>query len=95
MDCNDFEYSTHAVKRMIEKDITTFEVEQTVLFGEVIQLYESDKPYPSQLLLTFVNDKPIHVVVAKNTNNNICIIITCYRPDLDIWNQDFKTKKRT
>ena len=93
MDCSDFEYSTHAVKRMLEKGITSFEVEQTILFGELVQDYESDKPYPSQLLLKFVHNRPVHVVVAKNTENQVCIVITCYQPDSEIWTSDFKTKK--
>ena len=74
MDCSDFEYSTHAVKRMLEKGISGFEVEQTILFGEVLQDYESDKPYPSKLLLKFVKDRPVHVVVAKNLENGSCIV---------------------
>jgi hypothetical protein len=36
---------------MLEKGITTGEVEQTVLQGEVIQEYKDDKPFPSVLIL--------------------------------------------
>jgi hypothetical protein len=93
IDCLGFLYSTHAVKRMLEKDITTFEIEQTVLFGEVIHFYDDDKPFPSKLLLKFVANRPIHIVVAQNIETKECIIITCYEPDITIWNGDFKTKK--
>jgi hypothetical protein len=79
---------------MLEKGISGFEVEQTILFGDVVQNYESDKPYPSKLLLKFVKERPIHVVVARNQENSSCIIITCYLPDPEIWNEDFKTKRK-
>jgi hypothetical protein len=41
---------------MLEKGITTGEVEQTVLQGEVIQEYKDDKPFPS-LLIIFCQEK--------------------------------------
>lgn len=93
VNCLGFQYSTHAVRRMLEKDITTLEVEQTIIFGEVIQEYNDDKPFPSRLMLNFIKSRPIHIVVAQNTNTKECIVITCYEPDVHIWTLDFKTKK--
>jgi Domain of unknown function (DUF4258) len=78
---------------MLEKGITTGEVEQTVLQGEVIQEYGDDKPFPSLLILSFIMKRPVHIVVAQNTETKECIIITCYEPDVQLWNRDFKTKK--
>lgn len=92
IDYKGFQYSTHAVKRMLEKEITTYEVEQTLLYGEVIQEYKDDKPFPSKLVLNFVGNRPIHVVAAQNINTSECIIITCYEPDAKLWSLDFKTK---
>ena len=93
IDCSGFQYSTHAVKRMLEKDITTREVEQTILYGEVIQEYKDDKPFPSRLILNFINNRPIHIVAAQNKETKECIVVTCYEPDVIIWTSDFKTKK--
>lgn len=93
IDCSGFQYSTHAVKRMLEKDVTTREVEQTIFYGEVIQEYKDDKPFPSKLVLNFIGKRPIHVVVAQNTETKECIVVTCYEPDIIIWTIDFKTKK--
>ena len=91
--CENFQYSSHAVKRMLEKQITTFEVQQTAELGEVIQQYEDDKPFPSELILNFIASRPIHVVFAQNKSIKECIIITCYVPSEMIWNNDFKTKR--
>jgi len=92
MDCSGFQYSTHAVKRMLDKKISIEEIEQCVLYGEIIKEYPDDKPYPSKLFVKFVRLRPIHVVAAQDENAK-CIIITCYEPDSVIWLEDFKTKK--
>ncbi len=78
---------------MLEKGITTYEVEQTAEYGEAIQLYEDDKPFPSELILNFISNRPIHIVLAQNKIGKECIIITCYEPDVAIWEIDFKTKR--
>lgn len=93
MKCSGFQYSTHAVKRMIDKNISTNEIEQSIMMGEVIRDYPDDKPYPSKLFLNFINGRPIHVVAAQIPETLACIIVTCYQPDIEIWMEDFKTKR--
>ena len=44
------EYSLHAVRQMVARNITPEEVAQTVLAGEVIEDYPDDKYGPSCLL---------------------------------------------
>jgi hypothetical protein len=61
--------------------------------GQPIQEYADDKPYPSYLMLGYLNQRPLHIVVAKDDIENICIIVTAYQPSNEIWNSDFKTKK--
>ena len=78
---------------MLEKGITTFEVEQTAEYGEVIQIYMNDQPFPSELVLSFIANRPIHIVLAQNKAVKECIIITCYEPSITIWEIDFKTKR--
>ena len=68
------------------------DVLEAVQKEEIIKDYPNDKPYPSFLILKFVNDRPVHIVVAKNTKNGFCFVVTVYEPDPDIWSKDFKTK---
>ena len=77
---------------MISRFITTYEVKDVVNFGEIIKYYISDKPYPSNLLLKFVNNRPLHVVVAQNSETKECIIVACYEPDANMWSSDYKEK---
>ena len=77
---------------MISRFIRSHEVQEVVNSGEIIKHYASDKPYPSNLLLKFVNKRPLHVVIAQNPETKECIVITCYVPDAKMWSPDFKVK---
>ena len=86
-----FVYREHAIQRMFERDIFEVDVENTVKNGKIIEEYLDDKPYPSYLALEF-NKKPLHVVFAKNYEDNEIIIITAYYPDKDKWSDDYKIR---
>ena len=96
MACNTIQFSAHGVVKMILRDIEVESAMFVVRNGMILSEYPNDKPFPSRLVLGWINIekelRPLHVVVAEN-NNNHCIIITAYWPDEDIWNNDFKTKK--
>jgi hypothetical protein len=87
-------YSNHAVKQMFQRKITTHEVEYVLKNGETIQAYPKDKPYPSKLLLAFYEQRPLHVVCSYNKEEKITIIITVYEPTNEIWENNFKTRKK-
>lgn len=93
MDCKTLKYSEHAVVQMFRRNITTFEVKQVIESGQIIKMYPGDRPYPSCLILGKLNGKIIHVVIALNSTNHECVIITAYIPDPEVWKNDFKTKK--
>ncbi len=91
MRCHSISFSGHAVRRMFERGVSQQEVLQVIEAGESVAGYPDDQPYPSELLLGFSGDKPIHVVIAYNEAN--CIVITAYIPDSNLWNDDFRTRK--
>lgn len=53
-----------------------------------------DRPYPSRLVLGWRSARPLHVVVAHNSDENELIVITAYEPDLGLWEADFKRRKQ-
>lgn len=70
-----------------ETDKLTFdEIYFSVLHGEIIEDYPSDKPYPSCLIYgqTF-SGSPVHSVWAYNEMNLWAVLITVYRPDPNLW----------
>jgi len=78
--------SDHADEEAEADDLTFDEVYFSVLHGEIIEGYPTDKPYPSCLIFgeTFSGD-PIHSVWAYNEENQWTVLITVYRPDPARW----------
>lgn len=85
--------SRHALQQMFRRGISVEELKNALMHGQVLKSYEDDKPYPSKLVLHIQNNIPLHVVYAENPLEKVKIVITAYRPDEDVWDTDFKTKK--
>ena len=62
------------------------EVYFSVIHGEIIESYPTDRPYPSCLVLgrTFSGDH-VHTVWAYNEHTGWAALITVYRPDPQRW----------
>jgi Domain of unknown function (DUF4258) len=86
-------FSTHAIKRMFERSITKAEIRRVLVNGEVINEYLEDKPYPSQLILGWSGNRPLHVVVAMDVKAQKLYIVTVYDPDLQQWEPNLRRKK--
>lgn len=84
-------FRVHAIQRMAQRRISGADVRQVLERGEVIEDYPDDFPYPSALVLGWINRQPIHVVVAATPQEKI--VITVYIPDPARWEPDFKRRK--
>jgi len=93
MNCSSYAYSNHAISQMFKRGISVDEVEEGIKKGNKIKEYHDDKPYPSCLILYFMNERPIHIIVSQEINSGICFVITAYIPDQVLWDVDFKNKK--
>ncbi len=91
-DSNRVIFRIHAIKRMFQRNISEQDVRRILINGEIIENYADDKPYPSQLILGWIDERPIHVVWADNIKDNEIIIITVYEPDTSQWTDDFKRR---
>ena len=88
------EFRLHAIRRMFEREISDEEVLKVIQEGEVIEEYPNDEPYPSMLILGFVNDRPIHVVLAVNEEESMGIVVTAYQPDTSLWRDNFRRRRK-
>ena len=79
---------------MFERGINPEDIEISIKNGEIIEEYIDDKPYPSFLLLFFIDKKAVHIVGALDKENEIFYIITVYYPDIIIWDNTFKTRRK-
>ena len=84
-------YRVHAVQRMAERGIREEDVARVISEGKEIESYPDDKPYPSRLLLGWIERRPIHVVTAAAEHE--IIVITVYEPDPDLWESSFERRK--
>jgi hypothetical protein len=87
-------FRIHAIQRMFERQISDDNVKHVLQTGETVEDYPDDQPYPSRLLLGWVEKRPLHVVVADNADNNETIVITVYEPAPNQWSDDFRSRKR-
>ncbi len=93
MDSEHLLFRVHAIQRMFEREISEAEVRQVLETGTVIESYLDDEPYPSRLVLGWSGERPIHVVVASNPDQDEIIVITVYEPDLDRWERGFSERR--
>ena len=85
----------HAIERLFQRGRSPAAIAAVLQAGEVIASYPEDTPYPSQLLLGFVPEQPVHVVVARDPETGACFVVTVYRPDLQLWEEDYKTRRQS
>ena len=94
MNCKRVIFSGHAIRQMFNRRISKNNVLHIIKNGQIIIDYPDDQPYPSCLLLGFIDDKPIHVVLANDKENQTGIVITAYIPDPLLWSDDFKARRK-
>ena len=87
-------FSQHSVVRMFERQLKKDDIISVIQEGEVIADYPDDLPYPSKLILGHIYDLPLHVVLGYNIEDDMAIIITAYIPTCDVWEDDFKKRRK-
>lgn len=88
------EWQRHALERLLERGFSRQGVLSTLTVGEVIEEYPDDRPFPSALILGWIDRRPLHVVVALDPVNSWAFVVTAYEPDLEHFEPDFKTRRK-
>lgn len=86
-------FTGHAVRRMFERRISRPDVTGVLRSGEVIEGYPNDRPFPSQLLLGFVEGRPLHVAAARDQATRMVHVIAAYEPDRLLWSDDYRKRR--
>ncbi len=86
-------FTYHVTRQIRARNITRSDVIAVADTGEVIEEYPDDVPFPSKLLLSWVESRPIHVVLAYNERDDIYFAVTAYIPDTDRWHPGFRRRK--
>jgi hypothetical protein len=88
--------SAHAFARCSKRGILTTEVIAGAAQGLPIENYPDYHVGPAVLVLKFDGlQLPVHALwgLEKGTTEP-AVLVTAYRPDLDEWNPDFRTRRR-
>lgn len=84
----------HASKAANDDGLGLQDILLSLTTGSVINHYPEDKPYPSCLILSWVDAAtPIHSVWAYNAGMRSAVLITVYRPDPKQWT-DWKRRTK-
>ena len=87
------ELTQHFHNRIKERGIKYADVNNAIENGEIIEQVLDDYPNPSVLIFGLACDgKPLHVAVGVDDDR--IWLITAYIPMTDIWETDYKTRKR-
>jgi len=92
LDFGNIEWRKHALERMLERDISRIEVKETLRYGEIIENYETDAPFPSALFF-YINTKAIHVVASLDKETKTIFVITAYVPDSIHFHDNLKQRR--
>ncbi|MBI5838955.1 MAG: DUF4258 domain-containing protein [Chloroflexi bacterium] len=85
-------FRIHAIQRMFERRISEENVRQVLQSGEMIEDYSDEMPFPSGLMSGRRGNRPLHVVMAENTEEDETIVITVYEPDPSQWKSGFRNR---
>jgi len=86
-------FRVHALQRMFQRRISEIDVRDVLENGQVIEAYPDDLPYPSRLMLGFVNGRPLHVLASDDPDMAATVIVTVYEPDPARWDAAFKHRR--
>ncbi|OGA14872.1 MAG: hypothetical protein A3I63_08385 [Betaproteobacteria bacterium RIFCSPLOWO2_02_FULL_66_14] len=82
-----FDFSRHAFKRAVERNISEEEIRTAAAQAEIIEEYPGDKYSPSVLLLGFTSTgRPLHIQVSS-ADSDATRIVTLYQPDPGEWTE--------
>ncbi|MBW4459214.1 MAG: DUF4258 domain-containing protein [Nodosilinea sp. WJT8-NPBG4] len=92
LEAGKFEFTRHAFKRTIERNISDREICETASNLEIIEDYPDDKYSPSCLVLGFTNaQRALHIQISR-MESDVVRIVTIYEPDEISW-INFRTRR--
>lgn len=86
-------WTYHVNLRLEQRSVPREAILESVNSYEIIEEYPQDKYFPSCLVYAEFKKESVHIQFAIDQNNKNVRIVTIYRPTLDKWEKDFKTRK--
>lgn len=87
-------WSLHAVKKLRVEGLKKRGVEDSLKECIIVEDYTMEgRPLPGCLVLGFIGSVPVHSAIAIDRDFDRIFVITVYRPSLERWENDWKTRK--
>ena len=87
-------WTSHIIERILRRGISTDNIVTALANGEIIEQYPTDYPYPSCLVLGHTGEgKALHIVCGSDGAE--LWLITAYVPNIAVWTEDFKQRRKT
>lgn len=86
-------WTYHVNMRLEGRLIRREAVLSSVSTYEIIEKYPEDKYLPSYLIYAEHENQIIHIHIATDLENDNIRIVTTYKPTLEKWEKDFKTRR--
>jgi len=87
-------FKKHTVVRMRQRRISADEVKTALKSCKMVEEYPGDRPLPSGLVLGYSDERPIHMVVALDKEEEMIWLITVYEPMLEMWEGGFEKRRQ-
>jgi len=88
-----YSLSRHALKRMVERNISDEMIRRAGATVTIIEDYPDDKYSPSCLMLGFAENEPLHLQVSR-APGTVVHVITLYIPSLTHWETGYTRRRR-
>lgn len=89
----EFNFSHHAFRRAVERNISDIEIRQIGKVAQLIEAYPTDKYSASCLLLGFTKGgRALHIQVSQADADTVKII-TLYEPDRAQWDKTYTIRR--
>lgn len=87
-------WTFHVQMRLRGRSISREAILEAVDSYELVESYPEDKYLPSYLVLGGTAREAFHVLFAADVGGANVRVVTAYRPSLDEWEPDLRTRRR-
>lgn len=87
-------WTYHVNMRLRGRFISEKAIIESTVYYEIIEEYPMDKYLPSFLLYSQHGGDIFHVLFAVDVEGDNIRVITAYRPSLEEWEADFKSRRQ-
>jgi len=93
LEMGEFEFSRHAFRRAVERNISAEEIQQAGKQATIIESYPTDKYSPSCLLLGYTAVRRVLHLQVSQAETALLKIITLYEPNAAEWNESYEKRR--